>query len=344
VPLLIENQENIEVLCEIKRRTLKTLKLVLGDAKEVLLVGFPSHKNSGDSMIWLGTLEYLQTLEVKVLYQADRSRFSQAYIDSKFPNVPILIHGGGNFGDLWPGFQDFCERVVSNNLDRLVIQLPQSIHFVDENRAISSHEVLSKHSNFIVLMRDHNSLDEVRRLFPKVQSVFCKDLAFGLDISKFRANTRRGTIAILRHDKEQLLVLDKILCEYEITDWHHNIFQKIYWLTLQIILILHKRIPISRVIVTRAVLNAVYKAMAQVNVRSAFGIIKRSDLIITDRLHAHVLATLCGIQNLVLDNSYGKISSMYDDYSGRFSNAKLCLSVEELNLYLADWKFDHSDE
>jgi pyruvyl transferase EpsO len=84
--------------------------------------------------------------------------------------------------------------------------------------------------------------------------------------------------------------------------------------------------------------------MAQVNVRSAFGIIKRSDLIITDRLHAHVLATLCGIQNLVLDNSYGKISSMYDDYSGRFSNAKLCLSVEELNLYLADWKFDHSDE
>jgi exopolysaccharide biosynthesis predicted pyruvyltransferase EpsI len=44
------------------------------------------------------------------------------------PDDPILLHGGGNFGDVWPGFQRFREQVIRESPNRRIIQLPQTIH------------------------------------------------------------------------------------------------------------------------------------------------------------------------------------------------------------------------
>jgi len=51
--------------------------------------------------------------------------------------------------------------------------------------------------------------------------------------------------------------------------------------------------------------------------------------VITDRLHAHVLAVLLGIPNVAIDNSYGKISALYRSWTSRFGVAHFSDSVEE---------------
>ena len=47
------------------------------------------------------------------------------------------------------------------------------------------------------------------------------------------------------------------------------------------------------------------------------------DNIITSRLHGHIFACLLGIQNEVCDNSYGKNSGYYNQWTKDISFAKL---------------------
>lgn len=47
-------------------------------------------------------------------------------------------------------------------------------------------------------------------------------------------------------------------------------------------------------------------------------ILGRSRVVITDRLHAHILSTLLGRSNVVLDNNYGKISNFIEAWTKDF--------------------------
>jgi pyruvyl transferase EpsO len=324
-------KSNQELLSKIRIKTREVLISQLNPNGQILLIGFPSYTNPGDSMIWLGTLEYLQELNIEVLYRCDIGRFDQKYIDHKFPNVPILIQGGGNFGDLWPDFQDFRDSLVNQNKHRRIIQLPQSVHFVNGERAIQTNEALKKHPNFTLLVRDSNSLLRAKELFPDVETRFCPDLAFGLEVPSKKVPKGRTRVAILRKDREQLDDLRRKLNNYEITDWHLNFFEKLNWAKLRLILILFKRMPIMRVFIHQSTLERVYSKMSALNLKSALRIILSAQIVVTDRLHAHVLSLLCGIDNVVFDNSYRKISSIYQDYSGDFENTELCLNVEGLD-------------
>jgi len=55
-----------------------------------------------------------------------------------------------------------------------------------------------------------------------------------------------------------------------------------------------------------------------------------SRVVITDRLHAHILATLMGIPNVAMDNDYGKIEGIYSNYTGRFSTAHFAQDEAQL--------------
>ena len=328
------NEKSQAILAEINTNTLLTLKSFLGQASKVILVGFPSYTNPGDTMIWLGTLEYLRILNIEIVYQCDIGRFDQVFVDKEFPSAPILIQGGGNFGDLWPDFQDFRETVLSQNAGRLVIQLPQSIHFVSTKRAVESNEIISQHRNFILLVRDKESLRRAKEFFPEVLSQFCPDMAFGLNFKTFKNSDRDNLVAILRQDREKLISIEGKLSKFEITDWHLNYLEKFYWACLRFLLILYKRLSFTRVLIGKKNLERVYHHMALINLNSALDIVKPAKIVVTDRLHAHVLAILCNIPNVVCDNSYGKISSVFNDYSGSIANSRLCLDIDKLNVYI----------
>ena len=77
--------------------------------------------------------------------------------------------------------------------------------------------------------------------------------------------------------------------------------------------------------------------MLDTNLASAVDIFAGAELVITDRLHAHVLANLMGIPSIVLDNNYGKVSSIFNDYSGEFSTARFVDSTEGALQAFTEW-------
>ncbi|MGO8019861.1 polysaccharide pyruvyl transferase family protein, partial [Rhizobium leguminosarum] len=89
------------------------------------ILDFPDIRNCGDSAIWLGEIAYLKDRFGKrpdyVFITAD---FSADELKKRVPTVPIFIHGGGNFGDIWFSHQDFREAIMERFPDRQIVQFP----------------------------------------------------------------------------------------------------------------------------------------------------------------------------------------------------------------------------
>lgn len=126
-----------ESLSEVRIHTAAILDSLIGEHHSVSLFDIPTHENVGDNMIWEGELAYLRKLGKRVSYETDVFRHSNSTFDKLAHGTPILLHGGGNFGDIWPIFQDFRESVVRSYPDRRIIQLPQTVYFESPARAQS---------------------------------------------------------------------------------------------------------------------------------------------------------------------------------------------------------------
>jgi hypothetical protein len=107
----------------------RVLAPLLRDVEGVALVGFPHHWNIGDSVIWAGTLQVLRELGIPVRYVCTPKTYDAAELRLHLPAGPVLLTGGGNFGDVYLDEVALRRRVFEDFPDRHVIQLPQSIWF-----------------------------------------------------------------------------------------------------------------------------------------------------------------------------------------------------------------------
>ncbi len=157
----------------------QTLSEVLDGAQSVALVNFPNHGNPGDPAIWLGTLRVLERLGCRVRYQSNYASFDATALGRAHPTGPVLINGGGNFGDMYAGQQGLREQLFRELRHRRIVQLPQSIHFRDEMNAERVGQLITAHGNVTLMLREQASLDRARGLFD-AEVVSCPDMAFGL--------------------------------------------------------------------------------------------------------------------------------------------------------------------
>lgn len=291
----------------------------LGNARQVALLDFPSHMNVGDSMIWAGEVASLGRIGVRVRYIADATRYDPGVLRRVHPEGPILLHGGGNFGDLWPSFQDFRERVLTDFPDRKVIQLPQSIHYADRGRASSADHAMGNHPDFLLLCRDHASLTLAADLLPSVRRAWAPDAAYGWR-PPTSGGTRSGTLVLLRRDHEAQLSTKTVeeWCRRNLAststvfaDWGLTGVDAARWRLARVPGAIARRVPqVHRLPATTAALSRGYASMLHLNLDAGLRLFRNKRLIVTDRLHAHVLATMLDIPHVVLDNSYGKIASV----------------------------------
>src|SRR5438445_13312654 len=107
--------------------------------KSVQYVDFPMHGNIGDLLIAQGTLEFLRKINANVTQIAASYNYNPRWLGS---DEVLLMHGGGNFGDLYPRFQLFRERCVKELADNRIIILPQSIHFESQENFRRCKEIM----------------------------------------------------------------------------------------------------------------------------------------------------------------------------------------------------------
>jgi len=58
-----------------------------------------------------------------------------------------------------------------------------------------------------------------------------------------------------------------------------------------------------------------YDVQARQRLRLGCGLLARGRVVITDRLHGHILCLLLGIPHVLLDNSYGKVRQFHDTWT-----------------------------
>jgi pyruvyl transferase EpsO len=316
-----------DLIASLDRQIERTLRLLLPPGSRCALLDFPNHSNVGDSAIWLGEIACLRRLNVAIEYHAETNAYSRERLRSRLPAGTILLHGGGSLGDLWPPRQEFRERVIREFPDYRIIQLPQSIHFSSPNALARARAIFNRHTDLTLLLRDRVSLRIARNEF-KAESQLCPDMALALGAVNAPAQPSVDIVWLRRTDIESAgRTVSLLPSGVEPTDWLGDPVTPI--LRAYNLLLRHAaRHP--------RLLRSLFRAAARLHdatarQRLARGVLtlSRGRVVITDRLHGHILSLLLGLPHVVLENSYGKLGSFYATWTQDSTLAHWAESEEE---------------
>jgi exopolysaccharide biosynthesis protein PssK len=304
---------------DLAQRLDDTLRELLEPGRSVALVNFANHHNPGDNAIWLGTLAVLQRLRVPVGYASNWSCFSKTALRAAVGDGPLLLSGGGTFGDLYAGQQSLREYVLEHCGDRRIIQLPQSIWFERRENRDRLRRLCAAHPAFTLLVRERQSFEIAQRWFD-VPVLLCPDMAFGLGPLHEDAAPEHAVLWIARRDREAverapppaaLPVLDWLDAPLE--DGMTPATLRIFRLNQRLLALMRAQ---GRQRERRwALLAWTFQPLAESWLRRGMRLVRSAEVIVTDRMHAHILAIMLGLPHVVLDNTYGKTRSTFETWT-----------------------------
>jgi pyruvyl transferase EpsO len=290
----------------------------------VALLDFPWHSNPGDSAIWKGENLALATLGHRVVYTATLHNFDRNRLERLLPEDGIvLLHGGGNFGDLWPKVHAHRESIIQCLGDRRIVQLPQTVHFGNVEAGEASLARLATHPNLTVMVRDQRSLDRLAQagISARLSRDATSALWPGRPVAHRSAKPPR-VLLLLRSDHERRNPIPTNLIS-EAQDWTDlgltfdptDRAGRVVDHCLNVIDRTQERfgraLPAScraRREQQRLRTNRLFEAAADV--------ILAHDVIVTDRLHAMLFGLAYGRSVVVVDGGYGKLDSYIDAILG----------------------------
>jgi exopolysaccharide biosynthesis predicted pyruvyltransferase EpsI len=292
------------------------------------LVDFPNHPNVGDSAIWAGELNQLTALlGAPPAYVCHYGNYSKRALKAALPSGPIFIHGGGNFGDIWPNHHRLREAVISDFTDRRIIQLPQTVYF-EEQRFEETAKIIRNHKNFILFVRDQSSFERAELYFDCPVHL-APDMAFCVGPIARPIPPEHKLLLLLRTDKETARTegFESIPEDAIVADWldeEPNFRRRKFKNRLS---------SPSRFLEFAFSQNvfkeAFYEDLALSRIDRGARLLSSAEHVITDRLHSHILCVLLGIPHTVLDNSYGKLSAFIEAWTKSCPFLTLSPSLDE---------------
>ena len=293
-----------EVIDEAQRIHLKMFKALIGKYKYAMLFNFAAFENKGDPAITVGELNLIKKLGIELVFHCPITRCDNVTVKNakvlsrkySTKELVILMQGGGNV--LSYLYEDYNrERVLDNFPDFQVILFPQSIwHNASDTETKYFQHVYSKHKHLTFLYRDRNSYNLGKRLFPRVKCYLMPDMAFDIGPTQRFMQPTHDILWLKRNDKEsvsyKIPVTEVQKYDVIVNDWW-------FWKT-----------PKGSSQLEDAYLMAANGMM----------FIQRGRVVITDRLHGHILCVLLGIPHVVIDNVNKKISSYMQSWTGGIEN------------------------
>ncbi|AAU37514.1 unknown [[Mannheimia] succiniciproducens MBEL55E] len=307
------------------KQELKKILTLIEDKNDVLYFDYPMHLNVGDLLIYAGTERFFKDYGINIRLRRSLQAFEinevRRYVNK---NTTILCHGGGNFGDLYPLIQKLREDLVINFPENRIIVLPQTAHFSSQEALEKSAAVFSKHKNCYLFARDTATEKLMRAFSANVQ--LCPDMAHQLyGTLPFRtkeqqksAENPQNILYFLRKDIEashiEKAVQSRLSAAAVVKDWEDILLPKDMRFE-KFCSKLGKLANILNLGFMKDLLNHIwYKYSLNVIERSRKEFSKY-DLVVTSRLHGHIFSCLLGIPNRVCDNSYGKNSGYYNQWT-----------------------------
>jgi pyruvyl transferase EpsO len=275
----------------------------------VLYLDVPNHFNVGDMLIFAGARAFLADCGANVIGYHSWGTFREAIIERLPEDVIVVLHGGGNFGDLYPTFQQFREEIVAALPRHRIVVFPQTFHFSSHDALRRSAAIFRSHRNVAILCRDHRTLDEAGQFCD--ETFLCPDMAHFLapPLRAYPRRRSRDTLFFARRDIEGAEGRKEQGRSY--FDWG-DLFGPGLRALFQGLRLTQRverktRLPVGQ-IATNAFQDLVIDRAARYFVPF--------ERVETDRMHAMLLALMLGQEVTAFDNSYGKLSAYADTWLG----------------------------
>jgi exopolysaccharide biosynthesis predicted pyruvyltransferase EpsI len=288
-------------IARLKARISDAVKPLL-DGKPFALVDFPNHSNVGDSAIWLGETAFFAENGLKPAYCSSLKSHSSTDMRAAIGDGTIFLHGGGNFGTIWKAHQDFRIELLNSFPGQRIVQLPQSIFFETPATVGETVDAIERHGKFTLLVRDRPSLDFAKRHF-RCETLLCPDMAFYMGALQ-RKQPDHDIFYLLRTDLEGAVTgqAQHLQCSFEVGDWLRESNLSIRTAS-----------AIARLASVASSANvarfAKYDRLARTRLQRGIDMLSSGRVVVTDRLHGHIMSTLLGIPHVALDNNYGKLQN-----------------------------------
>lgn len=265
------------------------------DNRRWILMNTPDHDNLGDHLLTMGTIHFLNDFfgnEKVVEITGKQWDICNEDIVSKISDQDIIvIVGGGFMGDLWPVQDNRVKQIIEKFGGNKIIFFPQTFYYTDTEDSVMNYDInlYNNRKNILFLHREKNSYRFFQENVVKdVSRNRCyPDLALYLNDTPY-SDSRRDILFCLRLDKESVN-----------EDTRKNL--------LDIVSKLGKNVEIIDTVLDRSVL----KSERQEEISAILTRVSRSELLITDRLHAMIMAAITGTPCIAFDNLSKKVSGVY---------------------------------
>ena len=292
------------------------LSEILGEfdnSARIIYVDYPVHLNIGDLLINQGTELFFRENRLNIW-----RRYNLGYTND-FPetikgiddSVVFILHGGGNFGDIYGNHNSRRERLIARFPRNRFVVMPQTIFFQDKERERQSVLTIAQHGNCKVLCRDEYSVDVMHRNGIASASAM-PDMAHMLwNVVRPSAEpTENKPFYLVRREEETAGSFNSELFPGDAltVDWEQIIRPKHLRCANAAIrymdLLSRKNVPVQK--------TALWYPIRDLIVLDGIRAVSKHPSVVTDRLHAMLLALLLGRNVTAVDNSYGKLSGYVD--------------------------------
>lgn len=328
-----KNKKNIQFL---KQKILEELSPLIN--RDYVLIDVPNHRNIGDNLIWKGELDFLSKLEYKCKYSANLSTFQAQKIPK---NAIILLHGGGNFGDIYVDNQELRLKIIKQFPEHRIIIFPQTIYYKNEAILEQESAIFNKHKDLIICARDKTSYDRITKYFDPAKIKLLPDMAFCIDLTMFHDyKSKNNLLHMKRTDKElnnkfENSMINELISEgnenkkIDILDWPSysmnqtkaKIISKIDALEYHLSGLMIKTPLLRNLVNDEFGLNS--KSSMDKYIQQGINFLNSYDKIATTRLHGFILSVLLDKEVIFIDNSYGKNSTFFETWMKDFEKVSL---------------------
>ncbi|MGQ4649249.1 polysaccharide pyruvyl transferase family protein [Lyngbya aestuarii] len=323
------------------------------------LLDRPGHCNLGDHLIWLGEIFYLtDVLKTKINYTANIYNFSSQEMEQQIGTAPILLSGGGNLGDLWTDEQEFREQIITQYPDRPIIILPQTIYFTQAENLSKTAKIFNQHPDLTLFVRDERSHKIAAEAFYNCQVISSPDMALHLvnmPELQLKPPVKDSLLFLCREDRElkekfdySTLGVSQVVME----DWaafkYKDPLPKIWtWpgITRIIQELQQQGVALPYEWISRQLWKQFHPNVAKLNsinnselhrkswnlAHHGFYQFSQHRLVITNRLHGHILCLILKIPHVFLPNAYYKNESFYEAWTAQIPFCRFVKQSSEIN-------------
>jgi len=287
-----------------------------------IYLDLPYHSNVGDSLIWLGTEEFLKEIGSTCIGKHSKDTFD-------FKEIPqdctIILHGGGNFGDIWREHQEFRNKVCQTYPQNNIIVLPQTIYYESNELLANDIGIFNNHRKLSICARDQYSYDLLVHNGYVGDILLVPDMAFCINRKSLMVMAKRCNKELLlltRNDKE-FPSLDTKITTADFRDWsgmQEN--GDIAWEYT------HTHAP-------EEVDDFFQNSFLRELIKEGVEFVSEYKEVYSTRLHVVILRLLLGLDVYLLDNSYGKNSHFVDTWLKDSSQIKHIDTQQEKEILIA---------